>query len=565
MENFTKSVYEAVLKNKNIEEINEVAPYAYTTSEKNVLVYLSVANNFTRAVVTLGSSKTVPKAVNRALASYRKHNHSNLPPVSVKIDIVTNVFAKSAEGKRMNVKKDEIEHETGKEGIAFSKDFRISFLPEEVEAYDMIKNKLIKKENVFAAFEKHFLLFDQQSVKSFLTNEFMDVYSFHTEAHYYDDNGYTPLIRGHRMYDKLTRNLLLDSIQLAKDNYFKQAVNNKGKIVYAYQPQDGSQTTGYNILRHAGTVYSMLEVYEQMPDENLLKASKRAIKFLLSKIKNITINNKEALAVVEKDACKLGGNALAVIALCKYTELSGDKQYLPIMQKLALWMVESQDKTGKFAVHKQIFSTGKVTDFVSHYYPGEAILSLVRLSKVDGDSRWLDAAENEAKYLINRRDKNETKETVAHDHWLLYGLNELYRERANEIYVTHSFFIADAIAESQRTDRKEHDKEWIGSYKSKLIPASTPVACRSEGLGAAYQLAVYKDRNDLAEKYKSAVDLGIRFQLQMQLRPESVMYYVNKKLCLGAFQGGLHKYELRNDYTQHNISSIIAYSNILQS
>src|SRR5699024_4148746 len=93
---------------------------------------------------------------------------------------------------------------------------------------------------------------------------------------------------------------------------------------------------------------------------------------------------------------------------------------------------------------------------------------------------------------------------------------------------------------------------------------STPTACRSEGLGAAFRLAHDHNYTEEAEKYRKAIKEAIKFQLQMHLKPESVMYYNNKKFCLGGVHASLTNYEIRNDYTQHNISSFISYYNILK-
>ena len=116
---------------------------------------------------------------------------------------------------------------------------------------------------------------------------------------------------------------------------------------------------------------------------------------------------------------------------------------------------------------------------------------------------------------------------------------------------------------AQRLDRDKFKPEWIGSFDSHSYPASTPAACRSEGLGAAYRLANDHGYTEEAEAYKKTMYEAIKFQLQMQLKPESVMYYRNKRFCLGAVRPTLNKFELRDDYTQHNISSFISYYNMI--
>src|SRR5699024_10143257 len=127
------------------------------------------------------------------------------------------------------------------------------------------------------------------------------------------------------------------------------------------------------------------------------------------------------------------------------------------------------------------------------------------------------------------RDVEANLETIAHDHWLLYALNDLYRERPKEMYLKHSFFIADAIIKIQRLDPEKFSKEWIGSFDSHPNAPSTPAACRAEGLGAAYRLAYDHGYKEEAKRYKKSMKESIKFQLQMHMKPESVMYYDNKR------------------------------------
>lgn len=555
-----------LIVNNNDSPINfeaDISKY-YKNDDGEITVFLSVDNGLTRSHVASGSGKNFNTAISNAVNLYKDNISNNSKPKSVKLDIVTELRPIIKKQSRINITNTEVRYNRREDGLMFNKDLSLAFLPEEVESYKMIEDRRIQSENIFNAFEKHFLLDEQKLVKNFLSSKFMNIYRFRTDSWFIDENEFLPLYKGKRFYEELNTENLWQSIELTKDNYFRQVVNPQGKFVYIYNPEYSDVPNKYNILRHAGTTYSMLETYEMMPDKGLMTAIKRAIKYLLTKVEDTTINGKSAQVVVEKDSAKLGGNGLSVVALAKYTELTGDKQYLPLMQNMATWMGELQDETGKFAIHKQIFSTGEDSGFVSHYYPGEAILALCRLYQLDKDEKWLDLAENEATYLITERDVEANLDTIAHDHWLLYALNDLYRERPKDIYLKHSFFIAEAIMKAQRLDTNKFKPEWIGSFDSHSYPASTPAACRSEGLGAAYRLANDHGHHEEAATYKKAMETAIKFQLYLQLKPESVMYYRNKRFCLGAIHPSLNKYELRNDYTQHNISSFISYYNMIK-
>ena len=69
---------------------------------------------------------------------------------------------------------------------------------------------------------------------------------------------------------------------------------------------------------------------------------------------------------------------------------------------------------------------GKASDFISDYYPGEALYALMKLYRSDGNRRWLEAARRGVDWIIQVRDADKSIGQLTHDHWLMYALRELY-------------------------------------------------------------------------------------------------------------------------------------------
>lgn len=210
-------------------------------------------------------------------------------------------------------------------------------------------------------------------------------------------------------------------------------------------------------------------------------------------------------------------------------------------------------------MHKMVYPGGRVSDFRSQYYPGEALLALSRTHALDGKALWLDRAERGARYLIEHRDGRTPESDLIHDHWLLYTLDELYRQRPDPQYLSHTRQIARAIMNKQNHAPPYPD--WRGSYYRP--PRSTPTATRSEGLCAAYRLVRDFGSAEEAAGIRKAIEAGIRFQLQTQFRPESVMYLSDPPRALGGFHRSLTNFEIRIDYVQHNISSLLGLYRIM--
>ncbi len=351
--------------------------------------------------------------------------------------------------------------------------------------------------------------------------------------------------------------MLLNSSRMA-GNYLINATSDEGVFAYMYDAlHDSVNVSQYNILRHAGTTYSMLQLYNVTKDERLLNKSQKAIDVLLDFEKPYD----NASCIVFGDKIKLGGNALAVIALAEYTKVTGNDIFLSSMQNLTKYIKQSQKETGEFLC-KRYYSTGEVSDFVSQYYPGEALLALCRLYSLDNNETWLDVAEKGAQYLILVRDGNISTYGLVHDHWLLMALNELYRYRSNPLYLNQSMRIAESIIYSQKdgVDGEAGNPKFIGSYSS---TRATPTATRSEGIIAAYHLATDFGNATMEKKILNSIKLGIKFQLQMQFTTEDVADLPNPQQALGGFRDYLTTYDIRIDYVQHNLCSILGLYHIL--
>jgi len=357
----------------------------------------------------------------------------------------------------------------------------------------------------------------------------------------------------------LSSDQLIKSVIMA-GGYLVNATNDEGFFAYEYNAlEDLVDYSTYNLLRHAGTIYSMLELYNYSNDKQLLSMSEKALNSLLLFIKPY---DNASCIVNPEDEIKLGGNALTIIALVEYTKITGDDKYLQTIQSLAKYIKQSQRETGEF-INKRYYSTRIIDDFVSQYYPGEALLALCRLYDLDRNETWLDIAEKGAKYLILVRDADYSTYELVHDHWLLMALNELYRERDDPIYYNHGIRIAESIMNKQRDGENiiPENPNWLGSYYTP--PRSTPTATRSEGLIAAYRLARDYGNKTIEDKILKAISLGIKFQLLTQFKSEDVKGLPNPQRAIGGFHSSLVDYNVRIDYVQHNISSILGYYYII--
>jgi uncharacterized protein YyaL (SSP411 family) len=297
----------------------------------------------------------------------------------------------------------------------------------------------------------------------------------------------------------------------------------------------------------------MLELYEVTRDEAVRTAAERALAFLAAQAKKCP-TVPDAQCIVEAGEIKLGGNGLAILAIAKHAQVTGSEQYVGLASELARFVTSTQSAEGQFTIHKMDID-GSVDDFVSGYYPGEAIFGLARLYEQDGNEAWITAAHRGALWLIEVRDGGKDISELDHDHWLLYALNELHAHNGDERYLIHARKITDAIVSLQHRELQNEYKAWNGGYYNP--PRSTPTATRSEGLGAAIELFMRAGDGEFEAKARDALARGLAFELRTQLTPEKITSLGAESAGLGGFHESLGEYGVRIDYVQHNISALL--------
>ncbi len=356
---------------------------------------------------------------------------------------------------------------------------------------------------------------------------------------------------------------------IAGGDYLVRHMRLDGRFDYSYDPLTNEVSADYNLLRHAGTCYALLELQQvvnegssgEKGDQKYLETARRGMTYLFENHCQPAPKPEEgdfqAIVSPDKDA-KLGGAALAMLATLKYQEVSGDERWLPLTKQLGRFLIFQQEESGRFE-SRYFYGEPDPVLFDSIYYPGEAILALARLAKVDPAGPWLETAKRGADWLIDVRDVGKKAEELPADHWLLMGINELSTLTDDPRYVQHAQKITQSICHHQRLD--DPQPEWIGTFYTP--PRSTPTATRSEALVAMINLA--RTRELESAEYLRRLKLAIEFQLRCQIIPENAIYLPRPDQAMGGFRASLEDWEVRIDYVQHNISSLLGLRELLES
>lgn len=536
-----------------------------TIEHTQIIFVISVGNLQQRVSVTEYYCKNQAEAVKKLTRFLDKLKTF---PLFFRIDILTDEekFSYIEMNERLQAIKRNNYYEFG---LRVEGRKRRLFLKEE-----LMGNALLKPDNKHrVGYNLPNLSWNDQNVRGYVNRKYKviepsiryfeqaDFYQFKTVGFFFYENSLMDLNElgnGNelRKIDEDQWGKTIDEVIVQGKSYLENQLKETGKFYYGYFPCYQQLFTGYNSVRHFSSLYALSESMDYIGDKKGQEKVKLGLRWGLNNlgkwIGDFFVIQDGAGDSIE---CKLGAQATAILALSKYTEITKDRAFLPLMNQLVRTVQNkffSEDGSPIHVLDKQLDMKEK---FRIIYYDGELVFSLLRAYQVTKIDDYLQLAKRLMDYFVlNHYEKY-------HDHWLSYATNEMVKYDQDARYFT--FGLANVLNNLSFIEQRDT------AYPTmlELLDAAVEMMQSIEKLGKQMELFdSLQSFQETKERIESVMTKRARHEVQTGVMfPEFAAFFKEPQTILNGFYTRHDRFRMRIDDAEHFLSGLIHYQLVNQS
>ncbi len=338
---------------------------------------------------------------------------------------------------------------------------------------------------------------------------------------------------------------IMDSVLLAGD-YLLQHIVKDGSWDYEFNASSGKSNGGYNVLRHAGTTYSLALVFKYGRDPDHYNGTIRTLNNLFSRYLDFEKRGGREIAIVRSGSiARLGGPALSLLALIEVKTVNPDAGYDRELEGLKNFIVEMKRNNGSLQCYY-----GGDEDKHSDYYPGEALLALSKYHQMTNDTEVLDTLRSGLAYYNDYFPNRYT----AYSPWATEAITYLHSIEGDEELKEKGYAMADACKRGQIGTTTTSDPFFIGAFS---LNARSSTASRIESVCDSYLMAFRADDTIQASRYRTSMDLCAGFLMRLQIDEEDASSLPDPDLAVGGVPNTAEDLTIRIDNVQHTAVVLI--------
>jgi hypothetical protein len=344
-------------------------------------------------------------------------------------------------------------------------------------------------------------------------------------------------------------------------SYVLRSLKQDGRFQYTLSPISGrGQMKPYNVPRHAGTSWFLLELYAATGHQSFLRGAERALDWLEGELETCEAGLR---CIGGGEKVDLGPQALSLVAFATHARLAGPERYGKAVRDLAALVMRMQRENGDFdfAFNRK---TGESVEAGRHLYAaGQAALGLAFSGQVLEDEAQLQAARAALDFMAGPYwDFPLSSFFFIEEHWTCLAADEVHRLFGDPAH-------ARLCLASARFDRQlQHGDEsvfpdYVGGigFTPFFPPYTTTTAGRGEGLIAAYRISERLGAPD--HDLLRGIEDAVRFLVHNQYKPADGYAFRKPSAAIGGVPWNYYDPTIRIDTVQHAGSVMLHGSEIL--
>ncbi len=342
--------------------------------------------------------------------------------------------------------------------------------------------------------------------------------------------------------------------------YLLRIVHDDGKLDYVYYPVEDAYDPDYDMPRHIGHALRLMQAYEVFPDERLLAAARKSLAYTLERLK-IPSEAPQLALISDENRSLLGSNALMAMFYASIPAASLTEREIDLRDRFGETILFFRmNKPGYFFTTFREATLQLPPEKQALYFPGIALLALVRLYEQTGRKAWWDAAVHVAAGH-KRLWQTDGHRAVGNYCWTGQAWARMARlakdpERREE-YRRLAYSHADAVVRHQWTpDRPGYFPDFLGAADNSRPPRTTPTSARAESLVECYVTAKHLGDVEAQKRYGVALLQALHFIVQNQYTDDNSWYLPYPATAKGGIRGGLTAGDIRIDYCQHALFAL---------
>lgn len=526
------------------------------TSTWKKRLFVSISDGTARAQVWQKNGTDIPAM----LAEFEQQLKPFLEKATyVRVDLVKEIEKKTRQEAVEEIQQ-VFRNNYFRRGVAFDNQFGLAFLAEEIQGNALLRPVKDHQPGLNGAemtFNQHniegYLYRKTGKKQGFTLEDHAHLYFFDTQGYFYEDGKWITLETsgiqsGLRKVEKQDLPEVIPSVIEKALRYLRKEIGEDGRFNYGYYPTYDYALTGYNSVRHMSSLYAWLETDQLVP---LGEDKERILKGLEYGLKELTLEKDGHLFLKDKAkegySLKLGGQAMVLIALAKYNEITNSTRFLPEMERFIQTIEDYYiDESGN-TTHILDENLNIKKQFEIVYYDGEAVLGLLRAYAQTKKPEHLALAQKLFNQLIEKGYQKY------HDHWLSYATNEILLYTNDERY--YEFGLHNAF------DNLDFIEFRDTAYPTmlELLMAAIKMCdkLREQELEDKLGLTKNQDLHIREVAYTRAlheINTGINY-------PELAMYMKAPHKIANGFMARHAKFRMRNDDQQHYLSGLVNFYN----